>query len=159
MNRTLRSVLALLAVLAVVVFAARARVLPFAPAGGQDVRTGETSSHSGAGPRVERAPDSDRARIGFRTRELLERHFEKHGREFGNISQAQYLEMAQALRDQAAGAHVIEVVRSDRVITRFDRRTKAFLACESDGTIRTFFRPNDGEAYFWRQARRGREHS
>jgi hypothetical protein len=30
----------------------------------------------------------------------------------------------------------------------------AFLAVNRDGTIRTFFKPNDGEAYFRRQASR-----
>jgi pyocin large subunit-like protein len=42
------------------------------------------------------------------------------------------------------------------VITRFDRRGGEFLAFERDLTIRTFFRPNDGEAYFDRQLKRGR---
>jgi pyocin large subunit-like protein len=49
-----------------------------------------------------------------------------------------------------------ELVRSDDVITRFDRAAGAFIAFDPDGTIRTFFRPNDGEAYFRRQARRRR---
>jgi pyocin large subunit-like protein len=50
---------------------------------------------------------------------------------------------------------VLEIRRpSDGVVSRFDRRSGAFLAFDSDGTIRTFFRPNDGESYFRRQARR-----
>ena len=35
-----------------------------------------------------------------------------------------------------------------------DRSTGAFVAFDADSTIRTFFKPNDGEAYFERQARR-----
>ena len=54
---------------------------------------------------------------------------------------------AQSLRDRPAGGEVLEAVRRDGVITRFDRRRGDFLAFDRDRTIRTFFRPNDGEAY------------
>jgi pyocin large subunit-like protein len=92
--------------------------------------------------------------IGFRSMQRLDEHFAKHGREFGPVSRDEYLRLAQALRDRAPGGPVLEVVRNDGTITRFDRGTGAFLAFASDGTIRTFFRPNDGEQYFQRQARR-----
>jgi pyocin large subunit-like protein len=51
---------------------------------------------------------------------------------------------------------VLELVRADGVITRFDRASGAFLAFEQDGVIRTFFIPNAGERYFRRQAKRQR---
>jgi hypothetical protein len=96
------------------------------------------------------------AEIGFESRERLLEHFDKHGAEFGAATPDGYLLLAQALRDRAVGGPVIEARRSDGVTTRFDRGSGAFLAFESDGTIRTFFRPNDGENYFWRQL--GRPH-
>jgi pyocin large subunit-like protein len=66
-----------------------------------------------------------------------------------------YVARAQALRDAIVGGDVLEIVRPvDGVISRFDRRTGAFGAYDPDGTIRTFFKPEDGEAYFRRQARR-----
>jgi pyocin large subunit-like protein len=92
--------------------------------------------------------------IGFRTSTQLDEHFARHGGEFGNISRADYLRRAQALRDAPAGGDVLEIRRIDGVVSRFDRATGAFIAFDTDGTIRTFFRPNDGEAYFRRQARR-----
>jgi hypothetical protein len=92
--------------------------------------------------------------VGFRSLERLDEHFVKHGREFGPVSRDEYLRLAQTLRDRAAGGPVLEVIRTDGTITRFDRDTGAFLAFTRDGTIRTFFRPNDGEQYFQRQARR-----
>lgn len=94
------------------------------------------------------------SKIGFRSRDRLEEHFRKHGREFGATSQEAYLRMAQTLRDRPVGGPVLEAVRGDGVATRFDRDGGAFLAFNRDLTIRTFFRPNDGEAYFQRQARR-----
>ena len=53
----------------------------------------------------------------------------------------------------------LEAVRTDGVVTRFDRAQGAFLAFDRDRTIRTFFHPNDGERYFQRQLARGRSES
>lgn len=89
--------------------------------------------------------------IGFRTRRNLEEHYEKHGSEFGSISQDEYLRQAQTLRDTEAGGEILEAKRPDGVTTRYDRKTGAFLAYNADDTIRTFFKPNDGERYFKRQ--------
>ncbi len=91
---------------------------------------------------------------GFASRQRLVEHFEKHGEEFPGLSMTAYLAAAQALRDAPVSAEVLEVRRGDGVVTRFDRSNGAFLAVNRDGTIRTFFRPNDGEAYFRRQASR-----
>ena len=101
------------------------------------------------------APAPSTSSVGFRSTARLIEHYEKHGREFGAISQAEYLQRAQQLRDAPVGGDIVEVVRqSDGIISRFDRGSGAFLAADPDGTIRTFFKPNDGEAYFRRQARR-----
>lgn len=97
-----------------------------------------------------------RAAIGFRTPRHLADHFARHGAEFGAATPQAYLALAQALRDRPAGGEVLELVRADGVITRFDRASGAFLAFEEDGVIRTFFVPNDGERYFRRQAARPR---
>ncbi|HEY7120738.1 MAG TPA: hypothetical protein VH475_29405 [Tepidisphaeraceae bacterium] len=97
--------------------------------------------------------------IGFRSRAALDEHVQKHGREFGpNITAADYLRRAQALRDAPAGGPILELQRAaDGVTCRFDRRSGDFLAFNPDRTIRTFFRPNDGEAYFKRQAQRAQD--
>lgn len=95
--------------------------------------------------------------IGFRDAGHLHEHYQKHGAEFGRISEAEYLRLAQELRDRPAGGDILEAVRTDGVITRFDRSNGAFLAFDRDRTIRTFFLPNDGERYFRRQLARGTE--
>jgi pyocin large subunit-like protein len=89
---------------------------------------------------------------GFRSPRQLEEHYQKHGREFGQISQAEYLRLAQELRDAPAGGPILEAIRPGGIVTRFDRRTGYFGAFNPDRTIRTFFIPNDGERYFHRQA-------
>lgn len=113
-------------------------------------------SATASAPTASPAPTASSASsVGFRSTARLVEHYEKHGREFGNLSQAQYLQLAQQLRDAPVGGDVLEVVRqSDGVISRFDKSSGAFLAADPDGTIRTFFKPNDGVAYFRRQARR-----
>jgi pyocin large subunit-like protein len=91
---------------------------------------------------------------GFRSRKQFEEHFAKHGREFGNVTPEYYLHLAQALRDAPVGGPILEIAKPDGVITRFDKRSGAFGAYNPDRTIRTFFKPNDGERYFRRQANR-----
>ncbi|MBS0517954.1 MAG: hypothetical protein JSR90_04635 [Proteobacteria bacterium] len=95
--------------------------------------------------------------VGFESERRLDEHYQKHGAEFGNITRVDYLHQAQLLRDTAVGGPVLEAVRKDGVTTRFDRQTGAFVAFNRNGTIRTFFKPNDGERYFRRQAERGSE--
>ena len=94
------------------------------------------------------------ADVGFRSHERLTEHFDKHGREVGAASEADYLRMAQALRDASVTGSVEELKRDDGVTCRFDRASGFFLAFNDDGTIRTFFRPRDGQRYFERQADR-----
>jgi hypothetical protein len=95
--------------------------------------------------------------IGFRTSERLREHFRKHGREFHVKSADAYLRLAQLLRERPKGGDVLEFVRNDAVTCKFDRATGSFIAYDSDGTIRTFFRPTEGEAYFERQKYRAHE--
>ncbi len=92
--------------------------------------------------------------IGFGSRKQLNDHVVKHGGEFGGITATEYLRRAQTLRDAPLSSDVLETIRADGSISRYQRSTGYFLAFNADGTIRTFFIPNDGEKYFLRQARR-----
>lgn len=117
---------------------------------------GELPGVSGGptGP-IDSVPGVQYPEIGFRDAGHLEEHFRKHGVEFGSITRIEYLRRAQLLRDRPAGGEVLESVREDGVVTRFDRREGSFLAFDRDRVIRTFFRPNDGEGYYQRQLKRG----
>jgi pyocin large subunit-like protein len=95
-----------------------------------------------------------RDNVGFVNERRLDEHYDKHGGEFGRITKQDYLRQAQLLRDAQVGGPVLQTVRSDGVTTRFDRQTGAFVAFNPNGTIRTFFKPNDGERYYRRQAER-----
>jgi hypothetical protein len=114
----------------------------------------QTQAQNSPRPRAESTAIKTRIEIGFSTRQKFLDHYDKHGAEFGSISKEEYLRQAQELRDRPAGGDVLEIKRADEVITRFDRKTEAFLAFNRDLTIRTFFKPNDGERYFQRQSKR-----
>ena len=144
------------------IFASRAARAPAAartPARSDDIALSAPSSSS---PREDRADRSASPRSaptsaaspGFASGERLREHYGKHGQEFPGLSIEAYLLAAQTLRDAPAGNTVLELRRRDGIVTRFDRGSGAFLAVNRDGTIRTFFRPNDGETYFRRQASR-----
>ena len=45
--------------------------------------------------------------VGFSSTRNLDEHYEKHGHEFGTVTRQQYLAMALALRDVAAGGPVL----------------------------------------------------
>ena len=92
--------------------------------------------------------------IGFASRQKLIAHYEKHGREFGTITLEEYLSRAKRLRDRPSGGAVLEIVKPDGTITRFDRASGDFIALHPNGVIKTFFRPTAGEAYFRRQGQR-----
>lgn len=111
-------------------------------------------------PGVSDAQDATKPRgwgpgVGFADQRRLDEHYEKHGAEFGRISKQDYLHQAQLLRDAKVGDPILETVRRNGVATRFDRQTGAFIAFNPNGVIRTFFKPNDGERYYRRQAERG----
>ena len=97
---------------------------------------------------------SRRAGVGFHSGRQLSEHFAKHGADFAPMTEREYLGAAQALRDAPVGGAIEEIRRADGTTSRYDRATGAFLAFNADGTIRTFFKPNNGEAYFRRQAQR-----
>ena len=120
---------------------------------------GQRLAAGSVAPAAEAREDAVKARdnIGFVDARRLDEHYEKHGAEFGRITRQDYLRQAQLLRDSAVGGPVLETVRADGVTTRFDRQTGAFIAFNRNGTIRTFFKPHDGERYYRRQAERGEE--
>ena len=115
-------------------------------------RNQERASRAHAAPSFGGPHRSASAGTGFRSRAAMDRHFAKHGAEFGGVTEAEYLREAQALRDAPVGGTVEESTRPDGTLSRYDRASGAFIEFDPDGTILTFFKPNTGESYFRRQA-------
>jgi pyocin large subunit-like protein len=79
----------------------------------------------------------------------LEAHFLKHGYQFGEITQEQYLQDAQALLDAAPGKDVIEKIRPNGDVEHFRASTGEFAVMTKRGRIRTYFKTD--YAYWMRQ--------
>lgn len=85
----------------------------------------------------------------FRSEQLLEEHFEKHGKEMGYGSPEEYLAGANAAIHYSAVLHKTEKEDGDDVY--YVQSTNDFVVVSTDGFIRTYFRPEDGIAYYNRQ--------
>ena len=79
----------------------------------------------------------------------LEAHYLKHGYQFGQITQEQYLQGAQALLDAAPGGDILEKIRPNGDIEHFRISTGEFAVMTKRGRIRTFFKTDYG--YWIRQ--------
>ncbi len=86
----------------------------------------------------------------FRNQKRFDEHYEKHGKEFGNITQEEYLELANDLINSKSD-RVLHKYSDDGDYMYFDQDTNYFLVLASDGYIRTFFIPSAGIKYWERQ--------
>ena len=69
-------------------------------------------------------------------------HFERHGGDFGARTAAEYEQMADRFLTGPRPEGVLERVRPNGDVVRFDPSTDAFGVVSQDGTIRTFYRPD-----------------
>jgi len=74
----------------------------------------------------------------------LDQHYLKHGYQFGNITEDQYLEGARALLDAPAGEDILERVRYNGDIEHFKLSTGEFAVMTKRGRIRTYFKTDYG---------------
>ncbi|MEG0072087.1 MAG: hypothetical protein RR692_02720 [Raoultibacter sp.] len=87
----------------------------------------------------------------FASQEKFDQHYKKHGREFGEISQDEYLQKANDLIASTSSTVKTKREKDDGDTCYYDTATNEFLVLNKKGVIRTFFRPNDGIDYFNRQ--------
>lgn len=76
----------------------------------------------------------------FRNEDLLESHYEKHGKEMGFSSSKEYEMSASDVVNNPESLHKTE--KED---------TNEFVVVSTDGYIRTYFNPDSGKKYFDRQ--------
>ena len=80
----------------------------------------------------------------FATGKLLTQHFEKHGAEFGVKNAAQYLHAAQKF----FGGKGVETAMRGTDKLFYNQATNEFGVLRANGVIRTYFKPQEGRAYF-----------
>ena len=89
-------------------------------------------------------------KVSFRSEEILEKHFQKHQSEFGNITRDAYVKKANALANMPLSDDVERLIRSDESISTYRYSTNEFLVITKNNEIRTYFKPISKEAY-WRE--------
>lgn len=85
----------------------------------------------------------------FRNSNLLNEHFEKHGKEMGFATAEDYQAAASAVVTNANALHKLEAEDGDDVY--YIESSNDFVIVSTDGYIRTYFRPNSGIEYYNRQ--------
>lgn len=85
----------------------------------------------------------------FRNRNLLEQHYEKHGREMGFSSAEEYEKAAAAVVNNPDALHKLEKEDGDDVY--YVESTNEFVIVSTDGYIRTYFLPDRGIDYYNKQ--------
>ena len=88
--------------------------------------------------------------VRFETPEKMQKHYDKHIDKYGNISISEYIALAHELVNAQDTDDIERIVRSDESTAIYRFSTNDFLVITKDGYIRTFFKPDDGEAY-WRE--------
>ena len=98
--------------------------------------------------------DTDTASVvhqtkGFRNKDRLNDHYEKHGRDMGFASAKEYENAAKAVVENPDALHKLEAEDGDDVY--YIEATNDFVVVAKDGYIRTYFRPDSGIKYYNKQ--------
>lgn len=94
-------------------------------------------------------PSIQQTSYKFRSKKLLDQHYEKHGREMGFASAEEYEKAAAAVPNHPDVLHKIEEEDGDDVY--YVEATNEFVIVSTDGYIRTYFNPDRGIDYYNKQ--------
>ena len=85
----------------------------------------------------------------FRSKKLLDQHYDKHGKEMGFASAADYEKAASDVVNNPDALHKIEKEDGDDVY--YVEATNEFVIVSTDGYLRTYVLPSAGISYYNRQ--------
>ena len=107
-------------------------------------------------PVIEEQPETDIEEVQpetvtykFRNKKLLDQHYDKHGKEMGFASAAEYEAAASAVITNPNALYKTEKEDGDGCY--FIESTNEFVVLSTDGYIRTYFIPDSGKKYFDKQ--------
>ncbi|MCR5719031.1 MAG: hypothetical protein K6F84_00560 [Lachnospiraceae bacterium] len=110
---------------------------------------GDSSTDSDDGSAESGSTDSEECEYTFRSKKLLNQHWEKHGDEFDYEDIDEYVAGANRVINNPDSLHKIESEDGDDVY--YLEETTEFVVVSTDGYIRTYFRPSSGISYFNRK--------
>lgn len=85
----------------------------------------------------------------FRSKKLLDEHYEKHGKDMGFASAKEYQDAASAVVNNPDALHKTEKEDGDDVY--YIEATNEFVVVSKDGYVRTYFLPDSGKKYYDKQ--------
>lgn len=85
----------------------------------------------------------------FRNSNLLNQHYDKHGKDMGFANAKEYEKAASDVINNPAALHKTE--KEDGDFCYYIVKTNEFVVLSKDGYIRTYFLPDAGKAYYDRQ--------
>ena len=100
-------------------------------------------------PQAEKTQEPATSELKFRSKKLLNQHYDKHGIEMGFESAEEYEKAAAAVVANPDTLHKIEKEDGDDVY--YLESTNEFVIVSKDGYIRTYFLPSSGIKYYNKQ--------
>ena len=128
-----------------------------------DGRFGEGSTNAEKSDSVTPSPSgANRMQVrGFPSRQKLMNHW-KNGRthqdEYPDFTMEQYVERAVSLAEMPTGGDILGHIDKDGIIVRYDRKENDFVKASAKNGIRTMFKPDEGEQYYWKRRKEDIEH-
>lgn len=114
----------------------------------QDTNVSDNSQNNSS-EKTEDTFSEEEISFTFRSKKLLDSHYEKHGKEMGFSSAKEYEQAASKVVTNKEALHKIEEEDGDDVY--YIESTNEFVVVSKDGYLRTYFYPSDGLDYFNRQ--------
>ena len=108
----------------------------------------EKTAKPTATPKPENTATAETA-LKFRSKKLLDQHYEKHGKDMGFANAKDYEAAAAAVVANPDALHKIEKEDGDDIY--YLEETNEFVVVSTDGYLRTYFLPDSGIKYYNKQ--------
>ena len=94
----------------------------------------------------------------FRSKQALNNHVSKHGKEYPGFTKEQYIKRALELIEQPVSGKILGHKTKDNVLIRYDKKTNDFVKGRPDKGIYTMFKPIEGQVYYDKQREEDLKH-
>ncbi|MBQ9898981.1 MAG: hypothetical protein IJM44_05955 [Ruminococcus sp.] len=109
-------------------------------------KTKTTAAETTSAVTTTTAAEDNYVEYKFRSKKLLNEHFEKHGGEFDYATAAEYEKGASDVINDPDALYKVEAEDGDGIY--YIEETNEFVVLSTDGYIRTYFKPSRGIDYF-----------
>lgn len=94
----------------------------------------------------------------FRSKQALNNHMSKHGKEYPGFTKEQYIKRALELIEQPVSGKILGHKTKDNILIRYNKKTNDFVKGRPDKAIYTMFKPIEGQVYYDKQREEDLKH-